>query len=258
MGEKPESPIEAKLLSSLRQIEDYSEPVLQHEVYDDRGHLVTVPDFAYPEFRIAVFCDGREYHDNPMTKSDDLKKRDYLKSTGWLVLTYDGKQINSDAERCAREVHAKYLLRSKSMKDEDWAEDWLNREKPELSSGHHNICGALEMYSKKYYQFFRLDKMVKGYRYVTVDSALIAVNEQVFKTIFNRYTKMHVDLIDRDGLFVTRKGTFFIQHEYPGTKRAAGIEVVSPSRAYEFYWNSAVKVQVPVNNVFKDVGVRDG
>lgn len=258
MVDKPESPIEAKLLSALRQIEDYSEPVFQHEIYNERGHLVTKPDFAFPNVKVAVFCDGRQYHEDPQTMAADKSKRDYIKSLDWLVLVYTGSEINADANRCAREVHAKYSLRSESLKDEDWAEDWQNREKPELSAGHHIILSALDIYSKKGSQFSRLDKMVKGCRYVTYDSALIAVNEQVFKTVFNRYTKMYDNLIDRDGLFVTRNGTFFIQHEYPNTKRATWIEVVGPSRAYEFYWNSGGKVRVPVNNVFKEVGVKDG
>lgn len=258
MVDKPESPIEAMLLSALRRIEDYREPAFQFEVYDDSGHLITIPDFAYPDVKMAVFCDGRQFHEDPQISAADQSKRDFLRALGWQVLVYTGSEINADANRCAREIHAKYALRSDKLKDELCDKDWLIREKPDLSSGSHNICSALDIFSKKYHQFARLDQMVKGRRCLTNDSALIAVHEKVFKTVFNNFTKTYNDWIDTDGLFVTRNGTFFIQHEFPNTRRSPWIEVVNPSRAYEFYWNSAVKVQVNVQDLFKDVGVRDG
>jgi hypothetical protein len=114
------------------------------------------------------------------------------------------------------------------------------------------------MYSKKYHEFSKLDQIIMGHRYQSSESALIATNEEIFKTVFNYQLKTHVQLIDRNGLFLTRNGRFFIQHEYPSTKRKAWIEAVGPSRAYEFFWNSSLKVQLPVNSVFKEVGVRDG
>jgi very-short-patch-repair endonuclease len=87
-------------------------PTIQYEVKDGE-RLVTVPDFAYPEFRIAVFCDGFAYHGNPDTLELDARKRNWLQEQGWIVLTFWGKTIMRDAGACAREILSVYQQRKK-------------------------------------------------------------------------------------------------------------------------------------------------
>jgi hypothetical protein len=102
----PESPIEARLLDALRALPDLPPPVPQYEVKDGE-RAITIPDFAYPEERIAVFCDGFAFHGNPETLELDARKRNWLQSKEggqWLVLTYWGKTIMRDPEACAREI----------------------------------------------------------------------------------------------------------------------------------------------------------
>jgi ATP-dependent helicase YprA (DUF1998 family) len=117
-GQKgPASPIEAKLLDALRAQADLPPPLPQYEIRD-RDRLVTIPDFAYPDTRIAVFCDGFAFHGNPETLELDARKRNWLQSKEggeWVVLTYWGRTILRDAEACAREiaeVHRQRLQRS--------------------------------------------------------------------------------------------------------------------------------------------------
>ncbi|GIX46105.1 MAG: hypothetical protein KatS3mg131_0316 [Candidatus Tectimicrobiota bacterium] len=74
------------------------------EIRDEAGRLVTVPDFAWPAFKVAVFCDGYAYHGNPETLELDAAKRNFLQSKGWVVLTFWGRTILRDAEACARQV----------------------------------------------------------------------------------------------------------------------------------------------------------
>lgn len=69
--------------------------------------MITVPDFAYPGLRIAIFCDGFAFHGNPDTLELDARKRNWLQSKEggeWIVLTYWGRTIMRDAESCAREI----------------------------------------------------------------------------------------------------------------------------------------------------------
>ena len=108
----PQSPIESLLLEALLTQTELLRPTIQYEVKDGE-RLVTVPDFAYPEFRIAVFCDGFAYHGNPDTLELDARKRNWLQEQGWIVLTFWGKTIMRDAGACAREILSVYQQRKK-------------------------------------------------------------------------------------------------------------------------------------------------
>ena len=88
-------------------------PVAQYEIRD-REKLVTVPDFAYPDERIAVFCDGFAFHGDAKTLELDARKRNWLQSREggqWIVLTYWGRTITRDPHACAREIAAIHLHR---------------------------------------------------------------------------------------------------------------------------------------------------
>jgi very-short-patch-repair endonuclease len=78
----------------------------------DEG-LLTVPDFAWPELKVAVYCDGYAYHGDPETLALDAKKRNRLQVLGWLVLTFWGRTIRKDAEGCAREIQRALQARRK-------------------------------------------------------------------------------------------------------------------------------------------------
>jgi len=108
----PQSPIEARLLEALRAIPELPSPVMQYEVKDG-DRIVTIPDFAYPDARIAVFCDGFAYHGNQDTLELDARKRNWLQRSGWLVLTYWGRSIERAADACAREIADVYRQRAR-------------------------------------------------------------------------------------------------------------------------------------------------
>lgn len=76
-----------------------------YEIRDeDSARLVTVPDFAWPDRKVAVFCDGYAYHGNPETLELDAHKRNFLQRQGWVALTFWGRTICKNARRCAEEV----------------------------------------------------------------------------------------------------------------------------------------------------------
>jgi hypothetical protein len=99
-----QSPIESMLLRAIRNISGLPEPEKQFEVYDDRGRLVTIPDFAYPDKKIAIFCDGYQYHSPQDVLESDSWKRNYLEKEHWYVLVYWGRTIHRAADRCARQI----------------------------------------------------------------------------------------------------------------------------------------------------------
>jgi very-short-patch-repair endonuclease len=107
------TPIERALLEAIRRRDDLPEPAAQHEVRDG-DRLVTVPDYAYPDLRIAIFCDGYMYHGNPDTLEADAQKRNFLQSQGWVVLTYWGRTILRKPDVCSRQIASVYQSRSES------------------------------------------------------------------------------------------------------------------------------------------------
>lgn len=73
------------------------------EIRED-GRLITVPDFTWPELKVAVYCDGYAYHGKQQTLELDADKRNFLQTKGWSVLTFWDRTIWRDPESWARQV----------------------------------------------------------------------------------------------------------------------------------------------------------
>ena len=98
------TPIEQALATAIAVDGRLPAPTPQFEVRNPDGSLLTVPDFAYPSQKLAVFCDGFAFHGNAETLSEDARKRNRLQAMGWLVLTFWGRQILRDPARCVEEI----------------------------------------------------------------------------------------------------------------------------------------------------------
>jgi very-short-patch-repair endonuclease len=53
-------------------------------------------DLALYGYKLAIECDGKEFHSTPEQKKHDAKKNYYLKKNGWKVCRLSGKTINSN------------------------------------------------------------------------------------------------------------------------------------------------------------------
>lgn len=98
------SPIEQALGAAIAADGRLPAPTPQFEVRNTDGSLLTVPDFAYPDRQVAIFCDGFAFHGNAVTLSEDARKRNRLQALGWLVLTFWGRQILGNPVRCVEEI----------------------------------------------------------------------------------------------------------------------------------------------------------
>ncbi|MGN2393309.1 endonuclease domain-containing protein, partial [Pelomicrobium sp. G1] len=103
--------IEKALLQTIREAGRLPEPVSQYEIKDETGKRITIPDFAYPERRIAIYCDGFTHHGNRDTLESDARKRNALQAMGWAVLNFWGRQILRDAAACERQIWQCYQFR---------------------------------------------------------------------------------------------------------------------------------------------------
>jgi G:T-mismatch repair DNA endonuclease (very short patch repair protein) len=110
----PKGEIEEILRGALERL-GISDFQRDYEIPDDEeNRLLTVPDFAWPELKVAVYCDGYAYHGEPETLELDARKRNRLQLMGWLVLTFWGRTIYKNADGCAREVQQALQARRKS------------------------------------------------------------------------------------------------------------------------------------------------
>jgi G:T-mismatch repair DNA endonuclease (very short patch repair protein) len=96
--------IEQELLQAVRKAGRLPEPIAQHEIRGESGELLTIPDFAYPDRKIAIYCDGFAYHGNKETLESDSRKRNALQGLGWAVLTFWGRQILRNPDACETQV----------------------------------------------------------------------------------------------------------------------------------------------------------
>ena len=101
--ERCDSPIERKLLTQLYPhlptAHTRRELCAQYKI--DRYHdmPVTIPDFAFPKAKIAIYCDGFKWHGGNRKKfaSDRLQSRE-LQLRGWIVLRFTGSEIKYKSE----------------------------------------------------------------------------------------------------------------------------------------------------------------
>ncbi|MEW6074204.1 MAG: DEAD/DEAH box helicase [Planctomycetota bacterium] len=113
----PKGEIEEPLRRALQGIRTLPPGARDFEVRDDQGRLVTVPDFTWPDVKVAVYCDGFAIHGNRDTLELDARKRNFLVSHGWVVLTYWGRTILKDAAVCATQIAEVYKQRVAPSKE---------------------------------------------------------------------------------------------------------------------------------------------
>ena len=101
-------------MAALARIPGLPSPERELEIVDG-GRLITVPDFAWEDAKLAVYCDGFATHGKVETLELDAGKRNLLQARGWLVLTYWGRTILRDADGCAAQIAQVYWGRRREV-----------------------------------------------------------------------------------------------------------------------------------------------
>jgi len=91
-----ESPIEALLYAALQTLN------VQVEAQFSIGPYRL--DFACQEQKLAIECDGHDYHASKEQRAHDAKRDRYLLANGWRTARFTGSEIYSNAAGCALEV----------------------------------------------------------------------------------------------------------------------------------------------------------
>lgn len=72
----------------------------EEEIFIPQDRLITSADFYYPKVKLAVFCDGAEFH----VAEKDNKIVESLKEIGVRSLRFSGKRITEDLENVLNEI----------------------------------------------------------------------------------------------------------------------------------------------------------
>ena len=93
-----ESEIESHLLGALYPNlgPDAQKKIEAQHMIDYYDMPVTLPDFAFPYLRIAIYCDGYKYHWERDPFQKDRQQARALQLQGWLVLQFAGSEILND------------------------------------------------------------------------------------------------------------------------------------------------------------------
>lgn len=107
-----ESPIEKALLQAIKEHAALASVETQHVIRDEKGHPVSRADFAFPELKYAVYCDGKQWHCRADRWERDWRQRNKLTELGWVFSVFTGRDINKDAGACAVQVFKTFQSRS--------------------------------------------------------------------------------------------------------------------------------------------------
>lgn len=96
---KSKSKIEEHLLRSLYfALPKSVRGELEAQYLIDEFEDVTLPDFAFPDRKIAIYCDGYKWHKDLESFVRDRMQSRKLQLRGWIVLRFAGSEINDDID----------------------------------------------------------------------------------------------------------------------------------------------------------------
>ena len=99
-----ESPIEAALYAAMLNLTELSTVVPQFIIRDEGGNPVSRADFAFPEFKYAVYCDGKQWHVREDRWQRDWRQRNRLTELGWRFTVFTGSDVLQNPVECAAQV----------------------------------------------------------------------------------------------------------------------------------------------------------
>jgi len=109
------SPIEARMAEGLTQAGISF--VMQQPVFYE-GRRFTVIDFFVERGKLAIYCDGYEYHYTKDCVIKDRQQDRMLQYLGYKVLRYTGSEIEGGLDRCVRGVQM-FMEQARRRQDPD-------------------------------------------------------------------------------------------------------------------------------------------
>ena len=105
--EGEETPIERMLREALEE-STLPMPIMQHALYEGQ-RMITKPDFAYVDKKIAIYADGYLYHKSKESFERDRNIDRWLQKNGWKTLRFPGGLIYRNVKLCVNDIERFYL-----------------------------------------------------------------------------------------------------------------------------------------------------
>lgn len=95
------SPFES-LMAGLIGRSDLPVPVRQHMVVGSESRYYL--DFAFPEHKVAIECDGLLGHGSPSAQSYDLRRQNEIIERGWNLRRFSWSQVNTESAQVIESI----------------------------------------------------------------------------------------------------------------------------------------------------------
>ena len=80
---------------------------------------VTLPDFAFPDAKIAIYCDGYEHHWKRGPFQKDRHQSRELQLQGWCVLRFGGWEILNETDAVVRTIEQAIRRKAREREDQE-------------------------------------------------------------------------------------------------------------------------------------------
>ena len=116
-----ESEIESHLLGALYPNlgPDAQKEIEAQHMIDYYDMPATLPDFAFPYLRIAIYCDGYAYHWERDPFQKDRQQARALQLQGWLVLRFAGSEILNNTDAVVLTVEKAIRRKARERSDQE-------------------------------------------------------------------------------------------------------------------------------------------
>jgi very-short-patch-repair endonuclease len=82
------------------------DPEVQWPVRDERGNVIYRLDLAYPDLKLAIEYDGRDFHTSPAQRARDQRRREHLRQLGWTILVLRASDVYGPDATAIQQIRA--------------------------------------------------------------------------------------------------------------------------------------------------------
>lgn len=98
-----QSPPELYLLRAMRAA-GLPEPTKQLQIADERGQIITIADFAYPDSNLLIYVDGLAFHSSLHSRLHDARITRWLEQHDYHVLRFYATEVLRNPDQCVGDI----------------------------------------------------------------------------------------------------------------------------------------------------------
>ncbi|MEW6084205.1 MAG: AAA domain-containing protein [Chloroflexota bacterium] len=113
---KLESPIEELLFEKISTNKKLAKKIQTQYIINGEGKsIISRADFAFPDIKYAVYCDGKQWHLNKDRWQRDWRQRNKLTELGWIFSVFTGSDVHNHTDECVSQIEKTYFSRLENL-----------------------------------------------------------------------------------------------------------------------------------------------